>query len=356
MTTTETRPAPAPASGRNGRGPVTPVRAGRRRLPGLALGLAAAVALFAVMIMVSLAIGTKELSITEVWTGVVQPDDSYASVVVETRIPRTVLGVVAGASLAVAGVLIQGITRNPLGDPGLLGVNAGASAAIVTGMAFFGLGAAPVWVAIPGAFAAVAVVYVVGSGRGGASPLRLVLAGAVVNAVLVAYIEAVALTNPSTFDTYRFWVIGSLSGRGFDVIAAVLPVAVAGLLLTVILLPGLNALALGDETAHALGAPTTVIRIGGAAGATMLSAAATAACGPIAFVGLAVPHIVRPFVGTDHRWLVPYCAALGPVLLLGADVIGRVVARPGELMVGVVIAFIGAPMLMLTVRRLKGSA
>nr|WP_240760233.1 iron chelate uptake ABC transporter family permease subunit [Phytoactinopolyspora endophytica] len=323
-------------------------------MSGVAVGLLLAVGLLVLSVMVSLAVGSKALSLGEVWTALTHPDDSYARTVMESRIPRTILGVVAGASLAVAGALIQGITRNPLGDPGLLGVNAGAAAAVVTGTAFLGLGTAGVWAAIPGAFVAVAVVYVLGSGRRGVTPLRLVLAGAVINAVLTAYIQAVSLTHPSAFDNYRFWVVGSLAGRGHDVIIAVLPVVVAGMVLALLLIPGLNVLALGDETARALGASTAVIRVGGAAAATLLCAAATAACGPIAFIGLAVPHMVRAVTGSDHRWLLPYCAVLGPVLLLTADIVGRVLVRPGELMVGVVTAFLGAPILMLSVRRLKG--
>lgn len=321
---------------------------------GLAAGLLCCAALLVIAVLASLAIGNKALAPGEVWTALTVPGDTYAHVVVESRIPRTVLGVIAGAGLAVAGVLIQGITRNPLGDPGLLGVNAGASAAIVTSLAFLGAGTPTVWAAIPGAFIAVAMVYVLGSGRRGATPLRLVLAGAVVSAVLAAYVQAVALSYPGTFDSYRYWVVGSLAGRSLDVVWSVLPFVIAGMVLAAILVPGLNVLALGDDAARALGASTGAVRLGGAGSATLLCAATTAACGPIAFVGLAVPHMVRPFTGTDHRWLMPYCALLGPVLLLAADILGRVVVRPGELMVGVITAFLGAPVLMLSVRRMRG--
>lgn len=304
-------------------------------------------------IVLSLGIGTKDLPPATVWNVLIQPDDSYAAIVVESRIPRTVLGVLAGACLSVAGAVIQGVTRNPLGDPGLLGVNAGASAAIVTGLAFLGTGPS-VWVAIPGSFLAVVIVYILGSSRRGATPLRLVLAGAVINAVLIAYIEGVALSNPDAFERHRFWVVGSLAGRGFDVVAEILPFVIGGMVVAAALVPGLNVLALGDDTARALGASTGAIRLGGAAAATLLCAAATAACGPIAFIGLAVPHMVRSITGSDHRWLLPYCALAGPALLLIADVVGRVVVRPGELMVGVVTAFLGAPILMLTVRQMRG--
>jgi iron complex transport system permease protein len=264
--------------------------------------------------------------------------------------------VLVGAALAVAGVVIQGLTRNPLGDPGLLGVNAGASASVVVVAAFLGAGAGrTVGAAIPGALLAAVAVYLVGAGAGSggrrATPVRLVLAGAAVSAVLVALVEGISLAKPEVFDSYRAWVVGSLAGRPPGTVGQVAPFVVAGLVLCVLLARPLNALALGDEAATSLGLRAGRTRLLGAAVATVLCAAAVAACGPIAFVGLAVPHVVRSFTGSDHRWLLPYCALLGPVLLLGADVLGRVVARPGELAVGAVTAFVGAPFLIAAVRR-----
>lgn len=319
-------------------------------------GLLAAAGLLALAALASLAFGNLGLPLSEVWHALTEPGDSYAHAVVDSRVPRTLLGVLAGASLAVAGVLIQGVTRNPLGDPGLLGVNAGAAAAIVTGAAFLDLGTSNVWIALPGSLLAVTAVYLLGTSGRGVTPVRLVLAGAVVSAVLVAYIEGVALTHPDAFDRYRFWVVGSLAGRDLDVVREIAPFVAVGLVAAAALVPGLNVLAVGDETAQALGARVSLLRGGGAAAATLLSAAATAACGPIAFIVLAVPHLLRPFTGADLRWLLPYSALLGPVLLLGADIVGRIVIRPAELMAGVVVSFLGAPMLMLTVRRLRGQA
>ncbi|WP_227425578.1 FecCD family ABC transporter permease [Pengzhenrongella sicca] len=302
----------------------------------------------------SVAVGSKTVPLGEVWSAWLHPDDSYASAVVASRLARTQLGLLAGAALAVAGAVIQGLTRNPLGDPGILGVNAGASASVVLVTA--GLGATAgrsVWAAIPGALVAAAVVYLIGSGgpRGRATPVRLVLAGAAISAVLAALVQAVALAQPDVFNSYRFWVVGSLAGRPEGTVGRVLPFVAVGLVFALLLPRSLNALALGDESATALGLRTGRTRALGAASATLLAASAVAAVGPVGFVGLAVPHVVRSFAGSDHRWLLPYCALLGPVLLLGSDVLGRVVARPGEIMVGVVTAFVGAPFLIAAVRQ-----
>ncbi|RCW39957.1 iron complex transport system permease protein [Halopolyspora algeriensis] len=316
--------------------------------------LVGSVLLLGAAVLAGLALGSNPIPLPEVIAALSGGGDAYTRTVVESRIPRTLQGLLVGACLALSGVLVQGITRNPLGDPGLLGVNIGASASVVTATAFFGLGGhATIWAALPGAFLAVGVVSLIGSGRGGATPVRLVLAGAVVSAVLSAYIQAMTLSLPDVFGSYRYWVVGSLAGGDTDTLLGVLPFAVAGLVLAVLMAAPLNALALGDTTAATLGANTTAIRIGGMLSATLLCAAATASAGPIAFIGLAVPHIVRALVGNDHRWQVPLGLVLGPVLLLTADVLGRVIARPQEIMVGVVTAFVGAPALLLAVRRMR---
>lgn len=332
-----------------------------RRVP-LAAGLLVTLGLVVVTVLLSLAVGNKYVPLPDVVAALLRPgsggvEAEYFTTVVASRIPRTILGLLAGAALAVAGAVMQGVSRNPLGDPGLFGVNAGAAAAIVTGTAFFGLGSAAtsVWVALPGAFIAVVVVYLIGSGaRSAATPVRLVLAGVVVTAVLAAYVQAVALSLPQVFDTYRFWVVGSLAGRDPQLILDGLPFILVGLVLALALAGPLNALALGDDTARALGAHVGRTRILGAVSTTLLCAAATAMVGPIAFVGLAVPHIVSSITGVDHRWLLAYCLFVGPILLLLADILGRVVASPAELMVGIITAFVGAPILLVAVRRLNG--
>jgi iron complex transport system permease protein len=336
------------------RAPRSTARGSRSRAWALAAGLVAALGLLVLACGLSVAVGAKSVPLGDVWSAWLHPDDGYTSAVVQSRLARTGLGLLAGAALAVSGAVIQGLTRNPLGDPGLLGVNAGASVSVVIVTALVGGTAGrSVWAAIPGALAAAVAVYLIGSGgpRGRATPVRLVLAGAAIAAVLLALVQAVTLADPEVFNTYRFWVIGSLAGRPDDTVGLVLPYVLAGLVLAALLARGLNALALGDETATSLGLDAGRTRVLGGLAATLLAASAVAAVGPVAFVGLAVPLTVRSFTGSDHRWLLPYSAVLGPVLLLGADVVGRVVARPGELMVGVVTAFVGAPFLIAAVRR-----
>ncbi|WP_214411183.1 FecCD family ABC transporter permease [Sphaerisporangium fuscum] len=320
--------------------------------------LAAGLAVLAAAVLASIAFGSRPTAFGDVLRVLGGTADPATTAVVESRYPRTALGLLAGLCLAVAGTLLQGVTRNPLADPGLFGITAGASAAIVTATAFLGASgqAAAVWWALPGALLAGLLVYVIGAAGSGAGPARLVLSGAVVSAVLTAYVQAVALGKPRVFDSYRYWVVGALGGRDFDVFVSVLPPAVLGLLLAVPLGSGLNALALGEESASALGANPALVRSGGLLAATLLSTAATAATGPIAFVGLAVPHVVRALVGADFRAQIAFSAVAGPALLLAADVVGRVVLRPQELMVGVVTAFIGAPALLVAVRRMRGGA
>ncbi|MFH8376529.1 FecCD family ABC transporter permease [Streptomyces cyaneofuscatus] len=319
--------------------------------------LLAAVAALAVALCASVMFGSRSTSFGDVLGVLGGTADDNVTAIIESRYPRTALGVLAGLCLAVAGTLMQGVSRNPLAEPGLLGINAGASASIVAATAWFGASGATdtMWWALPGALVAGVLVHVIGSAGTGTSVVRLVLAGAVLTAVLMAFIQAVTLSKPQVFDSYRYWVVGALGGRDFDVFWSVLPFAAVGFLLALALGPGLNALALGDATAVALGSNPARTRGGGLLAATLLSAAATAAVGPIAFVGLAAPHVVRALVGVDFRVQILFSALLGPSLLLLADVVGRVVMRPTELMVGVVTAFIGAPALLIAVRRMRGT-
>ncbi|MCC9176632.1 FecCD family ABC transporter permease [Arthrobacter sp. zg-Y750] len=353
--------ASAPAAPGAPAGPAPARRASVGAGRGAVLLIAGA-ALLVLAVVTSLAVGAHQLSPGEVaaslWTELTGTGSTYADDVVASRIPRTVLGIMAGAALAVAGVIMQGLTRNPLADPGILGVNAGAAAAMVTGMAFFGAGAAGanVWLALPGALLTVVVVYGLSSGRRGSTPVRLVLAGTVMSAVLMSYIQAVALTRPDVFTMYRFWAVGSLSGRTMEQAQDVLPFFLVGLAAALVTGRSLNALALGEEAAASLGLHPQAVKITGALAATLLCASATAAVGPIGFVGLAVPHIVRSFAGPDHRWLLVLSALTGPALLLFADVLGRLAAQPGELLTGVVTALLGAPLLILAVRRMRAVA
>lgn len=335
---------------------VTGVPAGslrRRRLLGLlALGLALVVAAVA-----GVAIGAKAVPLDGVWQALVAPTGTEDDIVVRSlRIPRTVLGVLVGAALGLAGALMQGHTRNPLAEPGLLGVNAGAALAVVIGIYTFGVTSLVgyVWFAFAGALVAAVAAFVLGStGRGGPTPVTLALAGAAVTALLSALTSAVILVDVRTLDAYRFWAVGSLAGRDVDVTGQVVWFLAAGAVLALASAPALNALALGDDVARSLGHPVLRTRVVGVVAITLLAGGATAACGPIFFVGLVVPHVVRRFTGPDHRWLLPTSALAGSVLLVGADVLGRVLARPGELQVGIVLALVGGPFFVWLVRRRK---
>ncbi|MEV7283155.1 iron ABC transporter permease [Streptomyces sp. NPDC093252] len=344
---------------------LTPTRPGKGRPAVLRRGgparyasaLLLCLVLLVCALLASVMFGSQPTSLRAVLEVVTGDGESYTRTVVESRYPRTVLGLMAGLCLGVAGTLMQGITRNPLAEPGLLGINAGASAAIVAGTAYFGAAGQreTIWWALAGALLTGLVVHVIGTVGGGGGPVRLVLAGAVLSAVLAAFVQAVALSRPQVFDTYRYWVVGSLAGRGYDAFWAVLPFVAVGFVLALVLAPGLNAMAMGDDKAASLGISPVRVKGAGLLAATLLSAAATAAVGPIAFVGLAVPHVVRALVGADFRAQLLFTTLAGPVLLLFSDVVGRVVLRPQELMVGVVTAFVGAPALLFAVRRMRGA-
>lgn len=323
------------------------------RLARPLIALLATALLLMVSVVASILFGARVDNAAHMWALLTGNGTQQMADIVDARWARTVVGACVGAALAVSGQMIQGLTRNPLGEPGLLGITSGASASLVTVTAIVGstIGAAQVWATLPGALLAVVTVYVLARPAHTESVVPLVLCGAVVSAVLYAYVQGMILRLPEVFDSYRFWVVGSLAGADLSVLPTVAPVLIPGLILAVLVCPGLNMLALGDDAATALGTPVARIRMGGLAAATLLAAGATAAAGPIAFAGLAVPHLVRAMVGADHRWQLPLNLLLGASLLVAADLVGRVIVRPNELMVGVVTAFLGAPFLLLAVRR-----
>jgi len=324
---------------------------GRRKVIGLVLSLL----LLGVVVLFSIAVGSRYIPPAEVISVLLQPNDSQSSTIVhELRVPRTVLGIAVGIALGMAGAVMQALTRNPLADPGLLGVNAGAATAVVIGISIFGVSNALGYLPFAFAGAAIAsiVVYLIGSaGRSGATPVRLALAGVAVTAALTAVIDGMTLLDPETFDKYRFWAVGSLSGRGMDIFWQVMPFIVVGALMALTLGHSLNALAMGDDVGKALGASVTRTRVLSGLVIMLLAGAATAAVGPIGFVGLAIPHAARAITGPDNRWVLAYTAVLAPILLVGADIIGRIVVRPAELSVGIVTAIIGAPVFIALVRR-----
>ena len=342
-----------------------------RRASGLILLAGAVVA----AMVASALIGSRSIPLGEawdaLWAGCVQIWDALtdfrmprvttsgdtSGIVWDLRVPRTALGLAAGLAIGAAGAITQGHTRNPIADPGMLGVNAGAACAVVTGVYLLDIQTPLAFMVFGmiGAVIAASAVFGV-SALSGASPVTLVLAGTGLSAMLLAITSAIVLSDTASLDAWRFWNVGATAGRGIDVFWASLPFIGIGLVLAVASGFFLNVLSLGDDMTRALGSRVAVIRVVGIAAITLLIGAATAACGPIVFLGLVVPHLARAVTGPDYRWIIPYSALFGALLLLVCDVLGRIVARPGEIQVGVVLALVGAPFLIAMVRARKLSS
>ena len=344
-------PARAQAADSGTPGPGPRVRGTRTGL------LLLTVAVLALACAASVAVGARSVPLGTVWDAFTSFDPANGDhAVVLSRVPRTVLGLLTGAALGLAGAAMQGVARNPLADPGILGVNAGAAFAVVLGIYIFGITnlTGYIWFALAGAALAAVVVYLVASlGREGATPVKLALAGAALSAGLMSLLSAVLVSSQQTLDTFRFWRVGSVSGRDWDTITAVLPFLAAGALITLFAGRALNGLSLGDDVARGLGQRVGLSRGITALGVVLLCGAATAAAGPIAFIGLVIPHVVRSFTGPDYRWILPFSMLLAPALLVVADVVGRVFLPPGEIPVGITTAVIGAPVFIWLVRRRK---
>lgn len=311
----------------------------------------------ALSVFASLALGSRNIGLPEVIAALLHPNSgSFESLVIRERIPRTVFSIIAGASLGVSGALMQAITRNPIADPSILGVNTGASLFVVSGIAFFHISSANqyIWFALAGAAVTAVFVYRIGSmGSGGATPIKLALAGAATSAALSSLVSAVILPRTDVMNAYRFWQVGSVSGATWEGILSVSPFLVIGLAIGVLSASALNALALGDDVATGLGVKTGLIRIIGALAGVLLCGATTALAGPIGFVGLMIPHIMRMLCGPDMKFVVPMSALGGAILLTVSDIIGRLIGQPGELEAGIVTAFFGAPILILIAMRAK---
>lgn len=318
--------------------------------------LPACVIAIVLLALASLMAGARPLSLATVEHALTAFDarDNEHLLLRHLRLPRTVLALVAGGALGVAGALMQTLTRNPLADPGLLGVNAGAAAAIAAAMA---LGAArgpagQVMAGFAGAAAAGALVYAVGGLHRGHDPVRLVLAGAAMSAILLAVTQIITLNSEDrVFDQFRHWVVGSLQGRSGQVLVAVLPAVALGAVGALALARALDALALGQDLGKSLGARPRLVWIGTAVVIVLLAGAATAAAGPLAFVGLAAPHVARHVCGPGHRRVIPCAALVGACLLLAADTLGRVVAAPDEISAGIMAAVLGGPLFVALARR-----
>lgn len=328
-------------------------------IPRRVLGLLSLVVILTILLLLSIAVGSKDIPLPVVIDALFEnTGQGDAFVIWDLRVPRTVVGLSVGVALGIAGALIQALTRNPLADPGILGVNAGAAFAVAIGIAVFGVTSVSgyVWFAFGGALVVTVAVYAIGSvGRGAADPARLTLAGVALGAVLSGVVTAMTLLDPHAFDQMRNWNAGSIVGRGWDILLPVLPFLLLGVLVAAVAAGALNAIALGDDLARSLGANIMLTRVLVIIAVTLLAGGATAIAGPIGFVGLMIPHIARWTVGPDQRWILAYTLLLAPTFVVAADILGRVVIRPGEFPVGLVTAFVGAPVLILLVRRRRAS-
>jgi iron complex transport system permease protein len=312
-------------------------------LPGLALCLV----LLLLCILWSITLGAADIAPSTVYAAIFAPDGSFEHLIIQTvRLPRVFSGIVVGAALAVAGALMQGLTRNPLADSGILGINSGAAFAVV--LAVFLLGSPPLSVyalfGFIGAAVAAALVYALGSmGRGGATPLRLTLAGVILSAFVSAFTTAILISDAETLDKIRFWTAGSLAGREMPLLLQTSPYILIGLAGALLVSRQITTISLGEDVAKGLGQNTGHIKATAALIAVLLAGGAVALAGPIGFVGLVVPHVVRFLVGVDYHWVMPYSAVLGAMLVTVADTGARIIIRPQELPVGVMMALIGAP-------------
>jgi len=318
-------------------------------------GLVLAVAALVAVCFASVALGSRSITPATLWYAftAVDPASTDHTVIREMRVPRTLLGLLVGAALGLSGAMLQGVARNPLADPGIMGINAGAAVAIVVTILLAGVQSASVyvWFAFAGAGVATVLVYGIASfGREGATPVKLALAGVAVGAACSSITSAVLLTNTDALEQMRMWQVGALAGRYAPVLHQLAPFFVVGVLVALGTGRALNGLALGEDVARALGQRIGLTRAVLFVTVALLCGAATAACGPIVFVGLVVPHVARMITGPDYRWILAYSVVLGPLLLLACDIVGRRVVAPGELQVGVVIGLLGAPVFVALVR------
>lgn len=319
--------------------------------------LVISIILVGISILASLAFGSRTVGWNEILDGLFHPEvQSHGANVVRQRIARTVFSLLCGAALGVSGALMQSVTRNPIADPSILGVNTGAALFVVCGISFFHIGTAGqyIWFALAGAILTAIFVFGIGSmGSGGATPLKLVLAGAATSAALSSLVMAIMIPRSNVMDQFRFWQVGSVGAGNWDSISIFIPFLVVGILIALFSAPGLNALALGDEAAKGLGVRTGTLRLVAAFGGVLLCGAATALAGPIGFIGLLATHVIRLIIGPDLRYIIPMSALAGAIILTISDVCGRIIGSPGELEVGVVTAFIGAPILILITMKAK---
>ncbi|MFA6865547.1 MAG: iron ABC transporter permease [Sphaerochaetaceae bacterium] len=310
--------------------------------------------------MLSLVVGVKIIPFSKVIAYMNHNDlDSITSAIITKRIPRTIFGILAGASLATSGALMQSITRNPIADPSILGVNTGASLFVVIGLAFFNITSANqyIWLSIVGAWLTAFFVYAIASmGKQGATPLKLALSGSAISIALGSFVSTIMLPNNQIMNSFRFWQVGSIGGASMESIKLLLPFFIIGFILSILISQSLDNLALGDELATSLGTNTLLIRILGAFAGVLLCGATTALAGPIGFIGLMVPHIIRSILGNNMKVVLVFSVLIGAIILLGSDIIGRVIGYPSETEVGIVTAILGAPVFITIIRHTKVNA
>lgn len=302
--------------------------------------------------LASLYFGSRSISFEELIQGLSGMNTSLGTAVIEKRLVRTVFCILAGATLAISGTLMQGITRNPIADPGILGVNTGASLLVVIGIAFFNIHGISSYMlfALIGAFASAFFVYGLGTmGKGGFTPIKLALAGSALSIALNSLISAIMLPRAESLMDFRFWQVGSVGGATWQTILVIFPFLVVGSVIGIVYASQLNALALGDDVAVSLGVKVNRTRLIVSFAGVILCGSITALAGPIGYVGLIAPHVVRQFLGPDYRRIIPFSALAGAIILVCADVIGRLLGSPGELEVGIVTAMIGAPVLIIII-------
>lgn len=329
----------------------------RRSHPRLLLGLGLLVlaVLLVLALLSSIAFGAADIGATDVWAALVafDPGSTEHLIIRTLRLPRAAIGALVGAALAVAGALMQGLTRNPLADPGILGIEAGAALGVVLAVAVLGTSSLALYAlfAFVGATLTALAVYGLGSlGHGGPTPLSLTVAGAALTALLASLTTGLLIVNQRTLDEVRFWLAGSLAGRDLGLLFQAAPYIVAGLVLALTLSRPLTAIALGEDVARGLGQRTGGVKALTALATVLLAGAAVAVAGPISFVGLVIPHAVRFLVGANYRWILPYTALVGATFLVLCDVAARLVLRPTELPVGVMTALVGGPFFVALVR------
>ncbi|MER3493365.1 MAG: iron ABC transporter permease [Mastigocladus sp. ERB_26_2] len=325
---------------------VSPRGLKKRQMPTL-LGLVLGLCILLICLVYSVTLGAADIPLDKILASFIAFDGSYEHLVIQTvRLPRVIMAILVGSALAVSGALMQGLTRNPLADPGILGIEAGAALAVVATIFVFGSSNLSVLtiVAFLGAGVTATLVYFLGSlGRGGATPLNLTVAGAALTALISSLTTAVLIVSQRTLQEIRFWLAGSLAGRDSNILLQALPFVIIGLVVAFALGRQITTMSLGEDVAKGLGQKTAWVKIITAVSVVLLAGSSVALAGPIGFVGLIVPHIVKFYIKADYRWILPYCAVLGAILLLVADIAARLLLKPEELPVGVMTALIGAP-------------